>query len=138
MNTTKNNDKSYVFIGEVLSQTELFEDVYMIVFKNNKTNKNDAVMVWNKDGNLKSSADEILTTNAENRKAENKTETVSVEIDIELMIAAEEWCKEKQITLEQFMYAYFEFCVQAQHRVKISEIAEKIKNEQTIICTSNR
>ncbi len=114
---------------EVLSQTEFFEDVYLMILRDKNTDETDAVMVWNKDGDLESSANEILVANAENRKPENRTDTITIELEMELMVMTEQWCEEHSITLEQFFYAFIEFCVQPQHQNKVNELMKGYKNE---------
>ena len=114
---------------DILSETEVLEDVYLMVYKDRETQQNDAVMVWNTDGDLEGAADEILTANAEHRKPENKTDTMTIELSMELMAVAEQWCIDKKITLEQFFYAFVEFCVQPKHQAKVDEVMRGLKNE---------
>ncbi len=114
---------------EVLSQTEFFDDVYLMVLRDKNTNETDAVMVWNKDGDLESTANEILIVNAENRKPENRTDTITIELEMDLMIKSEQWCEEHSITLEQFFYAFIEFFVQPEHQHKVNEVMKGFKNE---------
>ena len=119
----------------VYKRIELHPLVVLVIYADEYTNENDAIIIKNKPQSqcldeFNNRTIETISKISARRKSEKRTEIMTFEFDEDFYNAVTVWCASLNITLEQLAFAFVEFICIKENRDVVIPWMKELQNEQ--------